>query len=375
MRKSTKRGVDLFGFLGLLTLLLLALNSTAAAFAVYGALGQQFAVYGAIGEKYAKLGGERGPLGTPLSSEADAPYGGRFNRFQNGFIYWHPKIGVAFAVWGAIGQKYQQIGGPGYGYPITDELSTPDGVGRFNHFRAIHLPGAPEASIYWTPNTGAQEVYGDIRKTWAANSWERGPLGYPIGPEFQDGVVRRQNFQGGFILWTAKHGSAVHTAQREAKCKAYADTAVAQANEYFARRCGPGNDRWQADYQNHFGFCMGPHGDAGADQETRAREGALSQCRTTNPLPDRKPTDPLPTGACAVSVVVRNKLCSNADGSPSEILTSGNTSATGCGSTVDDARSRAKLSFQSFSCISEGDQPSAGCCTLSEEVVQGCLCR
>src|SRR5262245_45376855 len=84
-----------------------------------------FAVYGAIGEKYTKLGGERGPLGAPLSDEAPAPYGGRFNNFQNGFIYWHPQTG-AFAVWGAIGEKWNEFGRVKFGYPITDEIATPD---------------------------------------------------------------------------------------------------------------------------------------------------------------------------------------------------------------------------------------------------------
>ena len=56
-----------------------------------------YAVYGAIGQKYAALGRENGALGAAQSDEADAPYGGRFNRFQNGYIYWHPETG-AFAV-------------------------------------------------------------------------------------------------------------------------------------------------------------------------------------------------------------------------------------------------------------------------------------
>jgi LGFP repeat len=335
--------------------------TTSAAFGV--------AVYGAIGEKYAQLGGERGPLGAPLSDEADAPYGGRFNRFQSGFIYWHPTTG-AFGVWGKIGEKYQQLGGPAFGYPITDELATPDGVGRFNHFRAIHLPDAPEASIYWTPETGAQEVYGDIRKAWAAYSWERGPLGYPTSAEFQDGVVRRQNFQRGFILWTAEHGVAVHTPEREAKCKAYAETAVAQASEYFDRRCGQGDDRWQTNYQNHFGFCMGPHGDSMADGETDAREGRLSQCRTTNPPGgDRRVVT---GGACNVSAIVRNDECLNHDGTRSS-LAPGSLSAEGCGVDRDAALEAAKAGFASQAAIA--DDPTPGACTYTEEVIAGCICR
>ncbi len=169
----------------------------------------QFQVYGRIGEKWQRLGRERGPVGAARSSEADAQHGGRFNEFAHGSIWWHPSIGEAFAVWGDIGRKYRQIGGPNFGYPITDELATPDGVGRFNHFRAVHLPGKPEASIYWTPGTGAQEIYGSIRQAWAAQGWERGKLGYPTSGEFQDGPYRRTNFQNGYIIWTAQQGPSI----------------------------------------------------------------------------------------------------------------------------------------------------------------------
>jgi LGFP repeat len=167
-----------------------------------------YAVYGAIGAKYAALGGERGVMGAPMTDEADAPFGGRFNQFRNGYIYWHPQIG-AFAVWGAIGAKWNEMGRVNYGYPITDELPTPDGVGRFNHFRALHLQGKPEASIYWTPRTGAHAIYGAIRDTWARQGWERGELGYPTNDEYQDGKYRRSDFERGYIRWSADTGIKV----------------------------------------------------------------------------------------------------------------------------------------------------------------------
>ncbi|NDW04309.1 hypothetical protein [Jiella pacifica] len=178
-----------------------------------------FAVYGAIGAKYAALGREAGPLGAPMSDEADAPGGGRFNNFRNGAIYWHPTIG-AFAVWGAIEDKWTSLGRVGYGYPITDETVTPDRRGRFNHFRQINLPGRPESSIYWTPQTGAHAVYGAIRQKWASMGWERGALGYPISDEYQDGQYRRSDFEGGSIRWTAQ-GGAVTIPKARAGCTIY----------------------------------------------------------------------------------------------------------------------------------------------------------
>lgn len=164
------------------------------------------AVYGLIGDKYAKLGGPTGPLGAVKSSESDAPHGGRFSRFEHGAIFWHPEIGEAFGVWGLIDEKWSQLGEAQFGYPITDETATPDGRGRFNHFRAMHLGDRPESSIYWTPQTGAHAVYGEIRKAWAQQGWERGALGYPTSDEYQDGNFRRVDFERGYIRWAPNSG-------------------------------------------------------------------------------------------------------------------------------------------------------------------------
>ncbi len=170
-----------------------------------------YKVYGAIGNKWRQLGAETGPLGLPIADELDALYGGRFNQFQHGFIYWHPEIG-AYGVWGLIGERYSQIGRERFGYPITDDLSTPDSRGRFNHFRSIHLSGKPESSIYWTPETGAHEIYGSLRDKWAAMGWERSSLGYPIDAERdrRDALGREQLFQYGRIVWHPNTGALVN---------------------------------------------------------------------------------------------------------------------------------------------------------------------
>lgn len=165
--------------------------------------------YGKIGEKYGRLGGVNGALGPHTGDEAPAPHGGRYQAFRHGYIYWHPEIDEAFGVWGSIKDKFVQSGGVGLGYPITDERATGDGRGRYNHFRAVHLPGKLEASIYWTSELGAFTIYGAIRDAWAKGGWERGPMGYPTSDEFQDAWARRQNFERGHILWTQKDGVRV----------------------------------------------------------------------------------------------------------------------------------------------------------------------
>ena len=111
---------------------------------------------------------------------------------------------MSFAVYGAIGEKWAQLGGEGgfLGSPLTDETGTPDGVGRYNHFDG--------GSIYWTPQTGAHEVHGAIRDEWARMGWERSRLRYPTSDErgTSDGG-RYSEFQGGAIVWTPEGGTDV----------------------------------------------------------------------------------------------------------------------------------------------------------------------
>lgn len=137
-------------------------------------------VHGAIRTLWSKLGWERSFLGYPTSDEQqgrDPLSRGRYSHFQGGSIYWSPKTG-AHEVHGAILVKYRMLGEEAsfLGYPTTDERKTPDRRGRFNHFQA--------GSIYWTPQTGANEVHGLIRNYWASQGWERNDaLGYPISDE------------------------------------------------------------------------------------------------------------------------------------------------------------------------------------------------
>ncbi|MBW3537570.1 MAG: DUF1929 domain-containing protein [Actinobacteria bacterium] len=166
----------------------------------------------AIDDKYAELGGRRGLLGAPIRPESVTPDGsGRYRHYQHGSIYWSPATG-AHELHGAIYTKWARLGWERgvLGYPVTDEATTPDGVGRYNHFQG--------GSIYWTPNTGANEVHGSIRAKWASLGWERGVLGYPVTDEAttQDGVGRYNHFQSGSIYWTPSTGAwEVHGAIRD----------------------------------------------------------------------------------------------------------------------------------------------------------------
>lgn len=165
-------------------------------------------VGGAIADRYRTLGGPGGALGPPLGPEQAAPYGGRFNAFRAGWIYYHPETG-AHAVYGLIGAHWNQLGRVAFGYPTNDETPTAGRTGLYNQFRAVHLPGKPEAAIYYSQQTGAHAVYGAIYQKWREMGWERSPLGYPVKDEYDDAGFRRVDFEHGTLRWSAATGVAV----------------------------------------------------------------------------------------------------------------------------------------------------------------------
>jgi uncharacterized protein with LGFP repeats len=161
------------------------------------------AVVGLIADRWVTTGRQAGPHGYPRSSELATPNGrGRYNNFQNGGIYWLPAIG-ARSVLGAIYSKWGALGYEGgfLAFPRTNEASTPDGRGRFNHFEG--------GSVYWTAQTGAHEVHGAILTRWQQLGWERSYLGYPTSDEFGIAGGRQVNFEHGYVTWTAGSGQVV----------------------------------------------------------------------------------------------------------------------------------------------------------------------
>ena len=135
-----------------------------------------FPIVGAIRAAYDRPGRAatlRQPLGAEAPTSGSDPVG-RYQPFENGHIFWHPAIdsGNAHVVSGDIAKLWDKVGREvKTGFPLTDEVTTPDGRGRFNHFNG-------GASIYWTPETGPHLIDGEIRKAWQAAGWEQG-LGYP----------------------------------------------------------------------------------------------------------------------------------------------------------------------------------------------------
>jgi hypothetical protein len=165
------------------------------------------AVFGAIRAKWAELGWERSKLGYPTTDEKGTSDGvGRYNHFSGsggGSIFWTPATGahevrgLVRAKWAALGWETGKLG-----YPVSDEMGTLDGVGRYNQFA-----GSNGSSIFWSPGTGAHEVRGAIRARWAALGWERSSLGYPVSDEYSVPEGRASDFRNGRLVWNSKTGA------------------------------------------------------------------------------------------------------------------------------------------------------------------------
>ncbi|WP_280232339.1 LGFP repeat-containing protein [Nocardia cyriacigeorgica] len=78
--------------------------------------------------KYVETGGPDSPLGVPEEAEEAGPNGGRYQDFVGGTIYWSQDSG-AHIVWGDIRETWEENGGANgtLGYPVSDEESTADG--------------------------------------------------------------------------------------------------------------------------------------------------------------------------------------------------------------------------------------------------------
>ncbi|MCX2164182.1 LGFP repeat-containing protein, partial [Corynebacterium auriscanis] len=84
---------------------------------------------------------------------------GRKQSFSKGHIY--GSVASLGTIKGAIYDRWLKIGAERgkLGYPINDETTTPEGVGKFNDFTG--------GKMYWTAHTGAWEITGIHLLKWA----------------------------------------------------------------------------------------------------------------------------------------------------------------------------------------------------------------
>lgn len=160
---------------------------------------------GAVAAKYA-ANPQLGDAITPL--RCNLPQGGCYRAYRNGSIYWSAGT-KAHIVLGAIAGRWAAQNwerGP-MGFPTTDENCTLSHRGCVQKFQG--------GRIYWQPSAGANVVKGGIGAHWDQTGAENGSLGYPVSGEnctlIAGGCV--QNYQGGYVYWQPSIGShAVHGA-------------------------------------------------------------------------------------------------------------------------------------------------------------------
>lgn len=161
---------------------------------------------------------------SPLREETTPDGAGRFIRYENGYVYWSPRVvnregrAVAFAVTNKIMGKYGMEGFEQgrLGYPVAPHLS----LKAYTKSDGTVVPGGDvqafeHGTIYEQDDDASlgYVVWGKVRQMYAALRYEMGPLGWPQSDEEiwgnaqLEGTVQR--FDNGVIRWYSKADFAV----------------------------------------------------------------------------------------------------------------------------------------------------------------------
>ena len=180
-----------------------------------------------INDRYATFGGASSLLGAPLGEAVDIA-GGAERDYTGGTIFYSKDSG-AHVMYGEILKRYEALGGPDsdLGFPKNDETGVGDGVGRFNDF------SAPEgAAIYWSPQWGATVIKGKVLEAWRQSGAVTGPFGYPSADTSVTDDLQTGKFvgpEGTEIQWSKAAGLATIPAALAAKIPGFgADAPTAE---------------------------------------------------------------------------------------------------------------------------------------------------
>jgi uncharacterized protein with LGFP repeats len=121
--------------------------------------------------------------------------------FQTGSVLWSPSTG-AFEVRNGIRARWAALGAEAgvLGYPLSGELPTADGAGRYQVFQ--------RGAVFWSRSTGTHEVLGGIWATYRQLGADSSALGLPTSGEAAVAAGWRSTFQNGVITWEAAAGRA-----------------------------------------------------------------------------------------------------------------------------------------------------------------------
>ncbi len=146
-----------------------------------------------ISSHYANLKKAGLDLGAPQGGEQDAGFGGKFQVYAQGRIYWHKKTG-AHELTGRILARYLQAGGPAenaatgareLGFPKAKHRRTLDG-----QFAAAEFEWGTISNVAGTPLV---TVFGKVFDRWVSLDRELGVLGHPLSDI--------QVVEGGQVAW------------------------------------------------------------------------------------------------------------------------------------------------------------------------------
>ncbi len=125
---------------------------------------------------------------------------------NNSFFYYSNKTKAVTTNWGPIRDKYTKAGYEfgALGWPEINEVLLPDAVGYFQRFN--------HGFIYWHPKYGAYVIQAKIFDAWKVTGWEKGKLGYPVSDYVQEPMNKYkqvtqyrekgyQKFEGGVIFY------------------------------------------------------------------------------------------------------------------------------------------------------------------------------
>ena len=143
-------------------------------------------------------GGALGPLGAEEGAQYAIGADGVGQNYAGGKIFYSPDTG-ANVVTGQVLAKYESVGGPtgDLGFPTTSEA---DG-GLTPQSRVVEFAAEDQPVIFWTPDFGAVIVRGAMNAAWQKLGGATGELGAPKADQTENGDIVSQQFNGGSISW------------------------------------------------------------------------------------------------------------------------------------------------------------------------------
>lgn len=199
-----------------------------------------FEVYGAIGDRYNELGGPGSWLGAPTSNERPFSEGGRVSLFDHGSIYWWPDTGAI------------DLNNIALHYKGLYCFSTTNGIGSDEPYVTIGTAPPPPQKA----NVMVSEIYADTDGGDSRPDNKVLYYGIPYGASLQCGLWEHDAGDKDAIAGIFKTAADVAAEKGREACENYGGPDVAQvckdtwdkhlkeaAGDFFADLFGTGDDK------------------------------------------------------------------------------------------------------------------------------------